>query len=356
MPNNNKFLKGMKLDEVAPEHFSKIGLGHAVFAEADGANKKNNIKLTLYDGGVHKHPFWGNIAFNLENMSMFKKTGNPILLDHIRSQPIGVSDEASFANGKFIMIGRFLSAPAMAGEVKSNIDDGLQYESSLSVDSMGAIVIHIDEGESVECNGHTVNGPGTVFEKSVISEGSVTLFGALDNCKTEVFKKSKSEGTKEMKMSDFKKDHAILHDEVFALGVADGVLNGEKNKIAEFTKLLKLCGDDHELVCKAFSEGMSEVDCLTEKNVKLSKENADLLKLQKTEFKKTPKKSVEAAKQQFIDDSNRQIKLAGDDDTDTDTFMDKVEAFAAEKKCSRAKATDECATLYPELHELMRSK
>lgn len=356
MANRKKFSKDMKLSDVPVDCFSKIIVGNAEFASDDGG-EKNNLRLTLYDGKVHYHWWWGNMAFDLKGMSMLKKSGNPILYSHNRDEPIGVSDEASF-DGKFVMVGRFLSAPLKAAEIKSNVADGLKYEASLNVDSIGAVVEHIEEGMTGECNGLKVKGPGTIFRKSVISEGSVCLFGALDKCKTDIFDKSKIEGTEEMKMSEFKKDHAKLHDEVFAEGVAKGIIEGEKKKKDQFTKVLELCDGDHELATKSFSEDLSEVDCLQAKNKKLASENASLLKLSKTETPANPKKKVDPARQQFIDDSKQAIKDGkGKDggDDDTDSFMDKVEAFAKEHKCNMAKAVNECATLYPELQEKMRS-
>lgn len=254
-----------KTKDIPVEAFSEIPLGAAQFAGQD-SESQGKFSLMLYDGKSHFHWYWGNLAFDLTGMTMLKKV-NPVLWGHNRDQVIGVSSVASF-DGKFVMEGEFLEASEKAAEIQSNAKQGLVYESSLSVDSDAARVEFIREGATGEVNGIKVKGPGTIFRECKIREGSIVLFGALRNSKSNIF--IESERDVAMDIKEFEKQHPDLFKEVSEAGKASGIADAKTQGPERFKAVLALVDDDKELAADCFAAGLDDVGCLQKKTAKLT--------------------------------------------------------------------------------------
>lgn len=247
----------------------------------DGDEDKQNIRLKLYDGGIHAHWYWGNLAFDLKTMKLAKRRA-PILIDHDTSQRAGVGNKA-VKDGGFVLEGQFLKTSEAAQEVRLQAIEGYPFEASLRFDPSRAKIVQVGEGDTHEINGRTLKGPGTAIYNTVIMEGSIVTFGALAGCATEVFDESKQEGsnmteTSEMTLDTFRAEHTELHSKVFSMGKAEG----EKNERDLFAAIAKAC-PDAELASKCYIEGKSALEAATAYGEKVGKENADLkVKLAKT--------------------------------------------------------------------------
>jgi hypothetical protein len=146
---------------------------------------KSKIRLTLYDGSVVKHFYWGNLGFALSGMELANDK-IPILGEHNTEMRVGFSTSASFDRA-FVLEGELLKSSPAAKEYRRDSIDGFPFQASLRMDKDKSVYEFIGEGKSVQVNGHQLQGPGTLFSKTVIMEGSICVFGALRNTKSAVF-------------------------------------------------------------------------------------------------------------------------------------------------------------------------
>ena len=87
-----KFDSNTKLQSIPPEACLLEAEGELQFAEG---KKENRVQLTLYDGGITEHWYWGKLAFDLEGISL-AKSRIPILSQHDPNARLGFSTGASF--------------------------------------------------------------------------------------------------------------------------------------------------------------------------------------------------------------------------------------------------------------------
>jgi hypothetical protein len=291
-----------------PSVFSASG-DIEIFAAGEKENK-NSVRLTLYDGSFVKHWYWGKLAFDLKTMKL-AKSKIPILDAHETDRPLGYSTAANFDN-KFTLEGKFLKNSALAQQRQNELDEGFPYEASLRFDMNKTNIQLLREKESTEVNGKTFIGPGAVMRNAVIMEGSICVFGALNNCKTEKFenvlarfserKEQMAEKTN-FTVDTFKAEYPELHKDIFDAGIAEG----EKKERTLFKSLKEICGDDAQLLSECFEQGKTEKEALQEKNKKLQK-TIDEFKAKRPEGKKEEPKKVDPALQEFSDEQKEQEK------------------------------------------------
>jgi hypothetical protein len=275
--------------------------GTVEFAETDGTEQEQNrIKLTLYDGSIVKHWFWGNLAFDLSTMKMAKKR-NPILFRHDEDQRIAISDKTSF-DSKFILEGSFLKTSEKAQQIRKEMLEGFPFESSLKFDPDRSIIERIGEGQSAEVNGKTLRGPGTVIRNTLIMEGSICVFGALKNTVSEAFeilekeKSNERENTMaetqtiEMTAEMFASEYPNLHKQVVDTAKAEG----ERQTRELFGKFTEKFGDRPAFCVAQFKAGGTLEAAVEAENAELKKEVAELAK------KPAPKK-IDPAVTEFSD-------------------------------------------------------
>ena len=244
--------------------------GVCSFADEDG--KKENIRLQLYDGGVNRHWYWGNFAFEMSSMKLAKKRV-AILEEHDSQHRVGYSTGATFED-KFILEGKFLSN-GDAQKVKADMTDGFPFEASLRFDPERAKIEFVKEGEVVEVNGHKLKGPGTVIKNTVIVEGSVCTFGALKNCQSESFDKEiQVMAEKETKMTV--ETFGQQYPEIFKTVSDSARAEGEKAEQERFGKFREKFGDDPAFCLEQFAAGVTLTAAVEAQNAKLKKVNAEL--------------------------------------------------------------------------------
>lgn len=234
--------------------------GSSVECFKEEGSDEQNIRLQLYDGSVNKHPFWGNLAFDLDTMKLSKRV-TPILIDHDTAKRAGIGRKVDKSNG-FALVGRFLQSSVAAQEVREQAKEGYPFEASLKFDVRKAKIVDVPDGEKHEINGHTLKGPGTAIYDARVMEGSIVTFGALTGCATEVFDNevnpilgaSKMDENK-MTLDTFKADHTELHDKIFGMGKAEG----EKSERDLFAEISAACPDP-ALAVKCYKEGKSAVE------------------------------------------------------------------------------------------------
>jgi len=301
-----------EIKQFSPQELEEMGADPFIFnqpglVEFAADDRKNQVRLTLYDGSIVSHWYWGNLAFDLATMKMAKKR-NPVLYSHDVDQRIAVSQKASFED-EFIMEGDFLKASEIAGQVKDQIEEGFPFEASLRFDPARSKIENVAEGQTVEVNGHQLKGPGTVVRNAVIMEGSICVFGALKNTASKAFElarfimnkennqmanESKTKMTvEELTVDNFAEILPEIHQKIFDKGKAEG----EKAERDIFTELKSICGDDTALLVQCFAEGKTVAETSAMLVAKTKAANQEL----QTKLAAAEKKKIDPAVQEFSD-------------------------------------------------------
>jgi len=252
--------------------------GSASFAEE--GEDKNNFRLTLYDGAVVSHWFWGNLAFDLSTMKLEKKK-IPVLYKHNEYERIGFSTAASF-EGKFVLEGEFLENEK-AQTVKRDAKKGFPFEGSLFFDRNKSKLEYIKKGEQVEVNGRVLKGPGTLVTNTVIKEGSFCLFGKMENTVTQVYDKTIADKETNMSEKNDPKNKELTvetfgqqYPEIFKTVSDSARAEGEKAEQERFGKFREKFGDDPAFCLEQFAAGVTLTAAVEAQNAKLKKVNAEL--------------------------------------------------------------------------------
>ncbi|MHC4617219.1 MAG: hypothetical protein ACYTEQ_05640 [Planctomycetota bacterium] len=271
--------------------------GPVEFAAADGEQEKTRVRLTLYDGSIVKHWYWGNLAFDLQTMRMAKKGPNPILYGHDTNQRLAYSTAADF-DSSFTLEGNFLKSSALAEQVKKEADEGFPFEASLRFDPERSKIETVKEGELVEVNGRRLKGPGTVVRNAVIMEGSICVFGALKNTHSQVFLQNLGDETMdektELTAETFAAEYPELLEQIHSAAKAEGTAEGAKAERDRFGQIAALAADDPGFVVEQFKAGHSVEEAKTHLIERLRQQKEQAPASQK-------KSSVEAAKTEFSD-------------------------------------------------------
>ena len=272
------------------------------FADDSGEDKK--IKLVGYRGEIIDHWFWGRLGIDMDGLHFAKKK-TPGLIDHNTSKRLTFSQEQQTKPETYIA-GPFLDN-ANAQEIAMDIDRGFPFQASLSVEP--EIVEQVTEGQSVSVNGKTLKGPGAAFRKASILEISAVVFGAFsntestaysdnqNNIKFELIKSKEIQMAKQkndervMTIEQFKADHEQLHQQVFEAGA--------KSQTERFDRLRKVCGDDHALLVKCFTENMDTAEAQSAKIEKLSAQNQQLSQKLQEKQDDHPQKKPDPAVTEF---------------------------------------------------------
>lgn len=302
--------------------FQKMG---EVQFDNSGSEKKR-FKILGYSGKViPNHWYWGNVAFDLSGIKFAKKK-TPVLEEHFTERRIGFADKQEITD-KVTFEGPFLSN-VIAEQIRNDILEGFPMEASLSIPP--SVIEYVEQGASVEVNGHTLKGPGAVFRQATIDEVSMCVLGADSNTVSKAFSGGADKNI-EFNLADssennFERDHIMaekqtekgftpdtfkaqypdVHKQVFDAGKAEGVGEGEKKEREYFNSLAGVIDGDNDLLVECYSNGKTEIEAVKMANEKLKKANAELAEKatkqseQKSETAST-QTTVTPAKQEFSD-------------------------------------------------------
>jgi hypothetical protein len=160
-----------------------------VFSEsAEGVRK---FRMVGYSGKIILgHWWWDNLAIDLEGIS-FKKPKFPILRDHFTSMELGFTKKPQVSIEEGLVFTEkevtFLENEDVDKFVE-NSKKGFPYQASIS--GRPTVIERVEEGSSVEVNGYTLKGPGTVWRKTDFKECSICVFGYDDQTSAQVFSSS----------------------------------------------------------------------------------------------------------------------------------------------------------------------
>ena len=162
----------------APETAYQFRASLPTFAEkaTDDASALRKFSGTAYSGEALRHPYWGQVVFDLATTAAGEKT--PILINHDRNQRAGfatleIGSDIKIADGSLMLDtehGRAVAAESDAGfpwQMSVHIEPG-------SIDELKA-------GAIAAVNGRQITGPATIFRASLIREVSFTPTGVDPN-------------------------------------------------------------------------------------------------------------------------------------------------------------------------------
>ena len=250
--------------------------GEIDFAEAKQSGARR-FKIVGYSGKIiRNHWYWGNLAFDLAGLT-FAKTKTPILEEHFTSARIGFTTKQDIEENVTVE-GQFLPN-TRAQQLADDLQEGFPMEASLYVPP--TVVERVAEGASVEVNGQTLKGPGTVFRKAVIKEVSMCVFGADDKTQSvaagqddqsnisyqlvedSIMAKEKTEMTVEQ--------FALERPELYEQIVRQAKEEGQKASKDRFAELKTACGDDAELLVACFAQDRTVLEAQQARIEKLEK-------------------------------------------------------------------------------------
>ena len=149
------------------------------FAKID---KEGNVEIVSYSGKPFKHWYWGNFAIDLSGAD-FPRKFFPILEQHDVTRKIGFSTKPSIENNQLSIKNISFLNTEEALAFQDNSKSGFPYQASIQGRPFS--VESVEDGESVEVNGHKLVGPGAIWRKWTYMETSVCVFGADPNTKSK---------------------------------------------------------------------------------------------------------------------------------------------------------------------------
>jgi hypothetical protein len=159
-----------------------------VFAQDDAfsfssTEEEKKLHILGYSGGViPNHWYWGNLVIDLAGMS-FPKEKYPILVDHDTDRHLGFSETPDISLNKLEVVGTLLKN-AEGEKFLQDAEAGYPFQASIRVRPHR--VQRLDEDETVDVNGFTFTGPGSVIRACDYMEVSCCTFGYDSNTSTAV--------------------------------------------------------------------------------------------------------------------------------------------------------------------------
>lgn len=151
---------------------------HAHVELAVGDDEKPKMNMTVYSGKViENHWYWDDLVVDLKGMR-FDKSKYPVLEQHDKEKKIGFTGKP-FVTPEFKLELNPKKTVFVDTEESKEFQklslEGFPYESSMYVTPLS--IERLEKGTTVEVNGFTMKGPGTIFRKSTFNEASVCVFG-----------------------------------------------------------------------------------------------------------------------------------------------------------------------------------
>ena len=238
------------------------------------------FSMVAYTGGPMKiggftHP----VVVDLEGLSIDRQN-IPIRLDHNPKQGVGHTDRVSIDSGQVVAEGLISRDTSWARDVIKSGKNGFPWQASIGAEIIQAEFI--PNGNQIQVNGRTFEGPLYVIRKSILKEISFVDNGADTNTSAQVAAQSKDksqmkektmqkETTKakevkeEIQASEKKACQCKTPEKVEAAAAPDPVVDMRKKVAAETTRIQAIrdvCNSKHtDIEAKAIEEGWDVTKC-----------------------------------------------------------------------------------------------
>lgn len=235
----------------------KIDAAHSVAAQ-DTENGLARFRLVANTGAVME--FWDErIAIDVDGVFPHDERGVPILYGHNYRLGIGHSTSISANNGNLIVEGVVSRETETARDFVTSARNGFPWQASVS----GIIreSIELDDGESLDLHGETINGPAIIATSFELFEVSVVEYGADGRTSSEItarrvgnndnIKPSLNKEPEHMENTEKKPDQQV--DAQAQLEAQRAAAAAELERVAEIKA--RSFGNDEALQAQAIREG-----------------------------------------------------------------------------------------------------
>lgn len=147
------------------------------FVAADEKESKPpRFQMKANSGGVvPNHWYWGNFAIDMAGIRIGRQD-MPALREHNAERIVGFTDSIKADKDGIFAQGKFSQTTEDGQKALALAREGFPWQASVYIPPTS--IEKVAAGESVEVNGHTLHGPGTVFRKSILREVSFCALGA----------------------------------------------------------------------------------------------------------------------------------------------------------------------------------
>ena len=136
------------------------------------------FSMTARRGNAIDHPYWGRIVHDLEGMHLARGRVS-VDLDHDPKRVVGYANRFDVSTGDLKVSGALVPyGDDAAKELLYKASKGVPYEASISFGGSNIELEQVEEGESVEVNNTTFDGPGVVVRSWPLRSIGIVQSGA----------------------------------------------------------------------------------------------------------------------------------------------------------------------------------
>lgn len=161
------------------------------FAEDGGdgkaAVKEQRFHMVANTGKPMNHWWFGILAIDLAGMTVREPV--PILLSHDVAQRVGFSDKVETTKQGLEISGKLLAGTPERDQLIADAKAGFPFQASVWAAPRN--IEEVQAGASAQVNGYTLQGPATIFRKSVLRESSFCVLGVDDQTTSSVLSAGK---------------------------------------------------------------------------------------------------------------------------------------------------------------------
>ncbi len=160
----------------------ELRLAAAETPEVEGKPRSREWSMVANIGKTMQR-WWGFMVLDLAGARFRQRL--PLLKDHDTEQRLGYSSKIEVTERGLEASGRLLTKSPMVEQVLADAADGFPWQASIIVEPHNVQVL--DEGQSAEANGRTVEGPVHIWRDYTVRELTITALGADDETSAEAF-------------------------------------------------------------------------------------------------------------------------------------------------------------------------
>lgn len=145
--------------------------------EQGGEKKKRQFSMVATTGKPLDHWWFGKLVIDLAGIAM--KQSLPVLKDHDTNQRVGFTTSLQVDEKRGLVAEGQLLSNQFAQEILADHADGFPWQASIYLQA--SRIQYLEEGESAQVNGRTVDGPAAIFRESTLREVTFCALGVDDD-------------------------------------------------------------------------------------------------------------------------------------------------------------------------------
>lgn len=150
--------------------------------EATEEQQHGRFRMRVNSGIPMQHAYFGTLAVALDGIGV-QHDSVPALLDHDTTRRVGYTTRLYVDEEEGLVAEGNLLSNEDAQRVRQDSQDGFPWQASCYL--VADAVTQVPEGETLSVNGHTVEGPATVFDASQLREVTFCALGQDPNTNSD---------------------------------------------------------------------------------------------------------------------------------------------------------------------------